>query len=104
MGGREPEAIQRAFAQGATLLNLPDNALSDWPREKCGLHAVDEALDRVMQATPQIKKRVLGACAAVIGADLRVTVAEAELLRAIADYLDCPMPPILAQHVGGGEA
>ena len=29
-------------------------------------------------------------------ADGRVTVAEGELLRAIADSLDCPMPPLLA--------
>jgi len=31
-------------------------------------------------------------------ADGRLRVAEAELLRAIAATLDCPVPPILAAH------
>jgi hypothetical protein len=43
-----------------------------------------------------IKKRVIEACAACIGADGRVTIEEAELLRVISDALDCPMPPLLS--------
>ena len=42
-----------------------------------------------------IKKCVLEACAACIGADGQVTVEEGELLRVISDALDCPMPPLL---------
>jgi hypothetical protein len=42
-----------------------------------------------------VKKRVLEACGECIGADGRVTAAEGELLRAIADALDLPMPPLL---------
>jgi hypothetical protein len=44
---------------------------------------------------PQGKKRLLEAATACVVADRRVTVAEAELLRAIADSLDCPVPPFL---------
>jgi hypothetical protein len=39
---------------------------------------------------------LVGACAATICADGVATVEEAELLRGVADLLDCPMPPILA--------
>jgi hypothetical protein len=42
-----------------------------------------------------LKKSVLEACAACIAADVRVTVEEGELLRVIADALDCPMPPLI---------
>ena len=35
------------------------------------------------------------AAAACVAADHEVTVSEAELFRAIADTLDCPVPPLL---------
>ena len=48
-------------------------------------------------AAPRLKKRVLEACAACIGANGLVTTEEGELLRAVADALDCPMPPLMAE-------
>jgi hypothetical protein len=42
-----------------------------------------------------LKQQLIGACARVIMFDREVTVDEAELLRAIADGLGCPMPPLL---------
>ncbi|MBW3598424.1 MAG: hypothetical protein KY475_14270, partial [Planctomycetes bacterium] len=59
-----------------------------------GLRAVDEALNKLASASPQIKKRVLAAATACVAADGQVTVNEGELLRAIADSLDCPIPPL----------
>jgi tellurite resistance protein len=44
---------------------------------------------------PQIKKNVLNACALIVAADGVIQETEAELLRAIADTLDCPMPPFI---------
>jgi len=40
---------------------------------------------------PQIKKNVLNACAQTVAADGVIEEMEAELLRAIADTLDCPI-------------
>ncbi|HEY2084182.1 MAG TPA: TerB family tellurite resistance protein, partial [Verrucomicrobiae bacterium] len=51
--------------------------------------------NRLNQAAPQIKKNVLNACAQVVAADGVIQEMEAELLRAMADALDCPMPPFL---------
>jgi uncharacterized tellurite resistance protein B-like protein len=56
---------------------------------------VDAALNRLCQAVPQIKKNVLNACAQTVAADGVIQEMEAELLRAIADTLDCPIPPFI---------
>lgn len=67
------------------------------PRDSSGFAAVDTALEALSRSSGAVKKQVLEACAAVIGADGRMTIDEAELLRTIADALDCPMPPPAAQ-------
>lgn len=56
---------------------------------------IDKALKQLSQSSPPIKKRVLEACIACIGADGVANVKEVELLRAIVDALDCPVPPFL---------
>lgn len=61
----------------------------------CRWNDVDAALDRLNQASPLIKKGVLTACAETVAADGVIQENEAELLRAIADTLDCPIPPFL---------
>jgi uncharacterized tellurite resistance protein B-like protein len=43
------------------------------------------------------KAKLVKACAACVLADKKIEPIEAELLRAIADTLDCPMPPLLAR-------
>ncbi|SIO12476.1 Zn-dependent protease with chaperone function [Singulisphaera sp. GP187] len=97
LGGRsEAEAVQD-FAQGIRALGLPPQDVSLAPIEDCSMVAIDRTLDRLALASPPIKKLVLDACATCIAADGLVTIAEAELLRAIADSLDCPMPPLLSE-------
>ena len=43
----------------------------------------------------QFKKNVLEACVQLVGADGVIQEHEAELLRAIAESLDCPIPPFV---------
>jgi len=64
--------------------------------EACSAERVRQVLDRVGQAPPQVKKRILGALAEMALADAIVTVEEAELLRTVADGLGCPVPPLTA--------
>jgi hypothetical protein len=52
-------------------------------------------LGLVVLATPQIKRSLIDACVCLIGADGVIQERQAELLRAIADTLDCPIPPFL---------
>jgi len=62
--------------------------------EECRAERVRQALERVRQAPPQVKKRILGALARMALSDTTVTVEEAELLRTVADGLGCPVPPL----------
>ena len=62
------------------------------------LEGVDEALDVLVLASPAIKKRILTACATCIDSDGLVTVEEAELMRVVADALDCPVPPLVLRN------
>jgi uncharacterized tellurite resistance protein B-like protein len=96
VGQDEPDKIQFAFQQGAQPLSQNAQVpLSLVPQEASELEQVDAALNRLSQAVPQIKKNVLNACALIVAADGVIQETEAELLRAIADTLDCPMPPFI---------
>jgi hypothetical protein len=95
-GQQEQDKRAFAFEQGARQLRYAANTgLEFLPAEQCGLERVDAALDRLAQAVPQIKKNVLDACAQTVAADGVIEEAEAELLRAMADTLDCPLPPFI---------
>ena len=60
------------------------------------LKAIDDALDELNQLKPLQKPILLRAIMASINTDTLVTVQEAELFRAIADTINCPVPPIYA--------
>ena len=92
-GSPSEAAIRTAFELGAAQLSGIDAALLT--RERAGLRELDRALERLAEADPSIRERLLRACAACISADREVTQAEGELLRAIADGIGCPMPPLL---------
>ena len=87
--------VEKAFQTGAPHLRAKANGLQLLPREECGLEQLDTALDRLALAVPQIKKNLIEACVHVVGADGLIQEREAELLRAIADTLDCPIPPFV---------
>jgi hypothetical protein len=91
--GNEAAAAD-AFAEGAGQLKLISDRLALSDAEHSSLAALDAALDRLAGASGPIKQRTLVAAAHVVAADGQVLVAEAELLRAVAATLDCPMPPI----------
>jgi len=96
VGSSDAAEIQKAFEQGAPYLRAPDDGeLNLLPREQCGVTQLDAALNRLAQAVPIIKKNLLEACIHTVGADGVILESEAELLRAIADTLDCPMPPFV---------
>jgi len=94
-----------AFGQGAESLSRAARSEIPWlPPDQCDLSHIDAALVRLSQAVPQIKKNVLNACAQTVVADGVIQEGEAELLRAIADTLDCPVPPFVQPHEEAGAA
>jgi hypothetical protein len=97
IGQSDATKVSFAFEQGAQPLGaVAQVRLALLPEDACHLQSVDAALDRLAMAAPQIKKNVLNACAQTVAADGVIQVEEAELLRAIADTLDCPIPPFIA--------
>lgn len=95
-GHNDPAQARAAFAQGADVLGRIARLEIPWlPPDQCELSHLDPALERFSQAVPQIKKNVLNACAQTVAADGVIQPREAELLRAVADALDCPVPPFL---------
>ena len=94
VGSGDAAQQQRAFVAGAPYLRATDG-LGFYPPENCSLAEIDAALNRLAQAAPQIKKNLLEASVRVVGADGVVQEHEAELLRAVADTLDCPIPPFV---------
>lgn len=95
--GQEDSAqAQAAFARGAQLLGrIAKSEIPFLPKVDCDLPRLDAALERLASSVPQIKKNVLNACAETVAADGILQGAEAELLRAVADSLDCPIPPFI---------
>ncbi|MHB1307658.1 MAG: M48 family metallopeptidase [Limisphaerales bacterium] len=87
--------IEKAFRAGAPHLGAKADGLPLLPRAECGLEQLETALDRLALAAPQIKRNVIESCVQVVGADGLIQEREAELLRAIADTLDCPIPPFV---------
>ena len=85
-----------AFAAGADQLKLLEGKLALFPPAACNFARLDAALDKLATTSGPIKQRLLFACAHLVGADGTILIAEAELLRAIASSLDCPMPPLAA--------
>jgi hypothetical protein len=97
VGSDDAAEVRKAFNTGVPYLRAPDSVpIELLPVDQCGIGVLGDALDRLSQSVPIIKKNVLEASAHVIGADGVIHEEEAELLRAVADTLDCPMPPLQA--------
>ena len=95
VGSRTEEDAERAFRHGAQTLQLKEAAALILPPAECTLAAIDLALERYDAASPALKRGLMLACAATVMADDKVTDREAELIRAIGDALDCPVPPFV---------
>lgn len=73
-------------------------------REAMTLSRLNTAIDQLALLKPLSKPKLLKACLACVTADGRVVPKEMELMRAISDSLDCPMPPFLYGGFGSDSA
>jgi Zn-dependent protease with chaperone function len=99
-GQPEPDQAALAFDAGMRGYIGTDHTYRLPPREECSLAEFDAALQTLNQSVPVVKRRIVVACAACILANQQVTVREVELLRAICDTLDCPLPPLVVGAEG----
>jgi Zn-dependent protease with chaperone function len=88
-------AAAGAFAAGAASLPELAGRLTIRARDAVSLEEIDEALGRLRAAAPGVRRRIIAACVHTVAHDDLVDVEEAELLRALAEALDAPMPPLL---------
>ena len=96
-GADDVESAKSAFA--VAIERLGGGSVEVSSVDKCGLTMLDHTLGQLELATSPLKRKVLDACVSCVAADGRVTVEEADLLRAVADSLDCPIPPFLPGKV-----
>ena len=90
------EGAKQAFARGAAVLGLGWREAS--PSGALTTAALGASLERLRQLSPFAKPALLKACCAAAGADGKVTLSEAELVRMVAATLDCPLPPLIAEQ------
>jgi Zn-dependent protease with chaperone function len=88
-------AAAAAFRDGAGQLKLIEDRLSLLDPAACEFAQLDDALDKLAGASFPIRQRLLLASAHIVLHDGVVRDEEAELLRAFAAALACPMPPLL---------
>jgi Zn-dependent protease with chaperone function len=94
-GAASPDQARSAYGRGMVLFDR-DTGGEPLPAGECKPAALTAALQKLAALAPILKQSVITACADCILHDGKATVAEAELMQAIAETLDCPMPPLLA--------
>jgi len=94
-GSHGEEEVEAAFRTGAALLPGDAGSWTLMAPDQVSLDRVDEALTRLEGAAPAVRRQVLEAAGAVVMADARVELHEAEMLRAVAEALEVPIPPLL---------
>lgn len=62
------------------------------PQEKCDLESLDKALMEFAASSNSVKKYVLTAAIHTITADQKISLEEREMLRAVSETIDCPIP------------
>jgi Zn-dependent protease with chaperone function len=99
--GNEEEAMkQQAFAAGVVKMRVPPQKIKLLNINECGFDKMDIALDHIKKSVPAIKRRVMEGMAWCAAIDKTITLEEAEMIRAIADAIDCPVPPMISQKSG----
>ena len=93
-GHMDADASRSAF--DAAVAQLPLEGLTLLSRDSSSPTALEPAVGKLSQLDSPAKRSLIKALARAVEYDGFVTVPQAELLRAIADSLDCPLPPLLA--------
>jgi len=91
-GHRDQIQIEEAFFAAEKTLKFSE--LQMVVKNELKISNLDISLLKLARLRPQDKQLLLNACATSVVHDQKISPAEIEMLRAFADALDCPMPPI----------
>ena len=87
----DADTLHRQAVVSFTNRQDADNLALD---EKVTVSGLRDSLKRLNQLSPMLKPAILDACAQCVRHDGSVAPREYELLRIVADQLDCPLPPL----------
>jgi Zn-dependent protease with chaperone function len=87
---------QAAYNSSKTIIDLTASSLLD--EASYSMVDLDVALARLHNLKPLQKPKLLKAISHCVMFDKKITITEAELFRAIADGLDCPIPPFIVAN------
>ncbi len=82
---------KKAFDKGMETLGATGSIV---PHDQCSYRNIDKALAELAHTAPALKAKIVEAILDAAGVDGRITVEEAEIVRAIAATLDAPIPPL----------
>ena len=94
LGQQQPGEAQTAFAAGLSALGIK-GAMPE--EEQCTLRTLRQVLLKLNALRYADRQKLLKAVSACIDHDGHTTIEEVQLLRGIADSIDCPMPPIMPE-------
>jgi Zn-dependent protease with chaperone function len=92
----DSKAVEDAFNKASNhIANTLGTEIAFKSADQCGLDQIEAALDKFARATPRVKKYLLEAASKSVMADGAISSREAELIRAMADAMGCPIPPFV---------
>ena len=94
VGTNDEAGARAAFARGAAALGAGIPVQMS-PRRSGAIAELDAAVTTLHRVSPLGKRNLLLACAEIAGADGNLDAEEADLLRALAELWDCPIPLVL---------
>ena len=92
-GQQDQNEIEAAFEAATKTLEFGELQLRE--KNSISIADLDMAVQKLEMLDPLAKQKLLQACATSVMHDQKISAVEAELLRAIANVLGCPMPPII---------
>ena len=95
LGHGDEELAQRSLMQAVRVFGKEMKLFAYRPASECPLKGFDGALKSLSRASVANRQQVLAAALDCITYDDKITIREAELFRAMAEALDCPVPPWL---------
>ena len=94
-GNTDIDKVKQAFTKAAGQTEIKNIALL--PKAEISLDLLNNAIDKLNMLKPLLKQKLLNACLACVSADGKIVPIEMELMRAISDALECPMPLLISE-------
>ncbi len=88
----QPSEVARLYQEA--MAGFVGNKVEQQAPEKVSMRDLQQSLAQLNQLSPLLKPAIIDACGHCILADRKVTAQEYDLIRLVADQLDCPLPPL----------